>query len=326
MARISIHASVAMAACGILLMAMVGGRAGIAADNSVRSRVLYAPHTGKPSGRHGLPSSRAWRHVPCTRVLTGAINGAATKFVTVARYHTRVWVLWRAHTLYIRFVCRGAAHGISFHANNQPLYQQDVVEVFLDVAGSMKHYAEIEVSPHGFHAVYRHCWTTAPTFPAAAINWRQVDKYHRESLWHIPGLQTVSTTLETDGKKTGWVATLAIPIRPIFKLSGSPATLHQRQCLRANFLRYVYLPAKHGKRTLHQLNWVPTMLGQPHVSPMAMGTIILVGYSTRMPHAHCVTSELRRHVLKVKNQRAHHQSRRSAESIYTYMPLKGIGI
>ncbi len=251
------------------------GNGTFAARIAVTPPALYARLTAKPSGSHPLPTAAAWRYAPRTAIFTRAINRAADRFQTISQYHTWVQMLWSRGVLYVRFTCRGAPHGITFRANNQKLYQQDVVEIFLDVVGTMQNYVEIEVSPHGFHTVFRHHWVKPPTYPATAINWQQAAKNHQESLWHIPGLRTAASLLKKHGKKTGWEATLAIPIGPIARLSPGPHTLQRHQRLRANFVRYVYLPGRRGQRILHQLNWVPTMLGEPHESPMAMGTIIL---------------------------------------------------
>ncbi|NNM87813.1 MAG: carbohydrate-binding family 9-like protein [Phycisphaerae bacterium] len=277
--RILRYARIALA--WIVLLAGPGNGA-FAAPIAVTPPVLYAQATVKPSGSHSLPSAAAWRYAPRTAIFTRAINRAAARFQTINQYHTWVRMLWSPGVLYVRFTCRGTPHGITFRANNQKLYQQDVVEIFLDVVGTMQNYVEIEVSPHGFHTVFRHHWVKPPTYPANAINWQQAAENHQESLWHIAGLRTTAKLLEKHGKKTGWEATLAIPIGPMSKLSHGARTLQRQEHLRANFVRYVYLPGPHGQRILHQLNWVPTMLGEPHESPMAMGTIILT--ATRHPN------------------------------------------
>ncbi len=287
MARLSILRYAGFSLYWMALLAGFGDSS-LAAIITAAPPVLYAPQTVKLSGSHHLASTTAWRDAPRTGIFTRAINRAASRPRTVTQYHTWVQMLWSPDTLYVRFTWRGSPHGITFHANNEDLYKQDVVEIFLDVAGNMKNYVEIEVSPHGFHTVFSHHWSKPPTYPASAINWAEVARDHHDFLWHIPGLRTATSLLEKHGKNTGWEATLAIPIGPISKLIHAPLTLRRDQHLRANFIRYVYLPGSRGKRVLHQLNWVPTMLGDPHVSPMAMGTIILSAPShpNQRSHSH----------------------------------------
>lgn len=69
---------------------------------------------------------------------------------------------------------------------------------------------------------------------------------------------------------------MAIPMEEILVKRGLPGQLTAGQIFRANFIRYIGLTgAKPEDKRLHrQLSWSPVVTGCPHISPMAMKTIL----------------------------------------------------
>jgi hypothetical protein len=113
-----------------------------------------------------------------------------------ARRQTRIRLLHDLRALYVSFDCEGSAPQATLTQRDDPLWQEDVVEVFLAPgAGQPVHYHEFEVNPLG------------ALFDAAVHN----PDSRRETLrvdasWDCPGVRwTASLT------PSGWWAALELP-------------------------------------------------------------------------------------------------------------------
>ncbi|WP_211745499.1 carbohydrate-binding family 9-like protein [Paenibacillus sp. Marseille-Q4541] len=60
---------------------------------------------------------------------------------------TEVRVCWNKDYLYVRFLCEDQNIVSDYTKRDDPLYEQDVVEFFIDEEGKGTHYLELEVSP-----------------------------------------------------------------------------------------------------------------------------------------------------------------------------------
>ncbi|CAM4246073.1 hypothetical protein FHS16_001410 [Paenibacillus endophyticus] len=71
---------------------------------------------------------------------------------------TEVRACWSAAYLHIRYECSDSFARSTFTRRDEPLYEQDVVELFIDEAGDGRRYIELEVSPHNvvFDALISH--------------------------------------------------------------------------------------------------------------------------------------------------------------------------
>ncbi|CAN7381553.1 carbohydrate-binding family 9-like protein [Paenibacillus sp. LjRoot56] len=65
------------------------------------------------------------------------------------RLETRFRACWTAESLYIRYECEDDHVVTTMTRRDDPLYEEDVVEVFLDPFGGGTTYYEFEVSPRG---------------------------------------------------------------------------------------------------------------------------------------------------------------------------------
>ncbi len=74
--------------------------------------------------------------------LTDVVTGDAVQ------EETQVKACWDHQALYVRFECTDSYAVSDFKNRNDPLYEQDVVEVFIDEVGNGKRYVEIVVSPN----------------------------------------------------------------------------------------------------------------------------------------------------------------------------------
>ena len=129
------------------------------------------------------------------------------------RQATRVSLSRSTDCLNVLFDCEDAFPWATITRRDGPLYQEEVVELFLDPFGDLQCYFEIEVNPLGaiFDLILRR----------VGKGWR------KEAAWKCESLAaSVSTTAH------GWRADLSIPFTSIAYEAPVPGTVW-----RANFLR-----------------------------------------------------------------------------------------
>jgi hypothetical protein len=135
--------------------------------------------------------------------VTGAAPRQATR-VTVSRTPAQLRLL---------FECEDSHPWATITQRNGPLYQEEVVEVFLDPFGDLECYFEIEVNP--LNAILD-------------LMLRRVGKgWRKELAWKCEGLETQAPPIAG-----GWSATLAIPFGAFLPQPPAPGSVW-----RANFLR-----------------------------------------------------------------------------------------
>lgn len=169
------------------------------------------PHATGLDDPGSLPGSPAWNAIPSLppfRLADG--SGPAIQ-------QTRVRVAWDDAALHVRFDCEDRDAWGTFERRDDPIYEEEAVEVFL-AAGTADpiDYFELEVSPRGV------LWDGAIHNPTSRREDRETDKS-----WNCPGIRWDA------GKgraRQDWWATFAIPWRGI--LQGDPPRLW-----RANFYR-----------------------------------------------------------------------------------------
>ncbi len=145
--------------------------------------------------------------LPALRLLD-ARTGAAPRQATAVR------VGLRAGVLCVRFDGRDAGVVATLTERDDPLWKEDVFEVFLSAEDPPRRYFEVEVNPLG--AIFD-ARVESPELTRGSM---RVD-----AAWDCPGL-TARVTLRPDR----WSALLAIPLEPLFGEA-------QPGRLRANFYR-----------------------------------------------------------------------------------------
>jgi hypothetical protein len=135
--------------------------------------------------------------------LTGAAPRQATS-VTLSRDPLHLRLL---------FECVDSQPWATITRRDGPLYQEEVVEVFLDPFGDLECYFEIEVNPLN---------------TVLDLMLRRVGKgWRKEFAWKCEGLET-----RTALTGTGWTAGVVIPFAALVPQPPAPSTVW-----RANFLR-----------------------------------------------------------------------------------------
>jgi hypothetical protein len=152
------------------------------------------------------PHSEIWSGLPRAALLE-TVSGRPPK------QSTSVQLAWDALEIRILFQAEDAHPWATLTARDAPLYQEEVVEVFLDPVGDLECYFEIEVNP--LNAVLD------------LVLRRSRSGYVKDFAWHCEGLRT-AVTKDADG----WRAELSIPFAAITPTPPSNGTRW-----RANFLR-----------------------------------------------------------------------------------------
>ena len=167
-------------------------------------RVICARH--KLGALTADAASEVWRELP-SFVLRETIAGGTPKQLT------NVKLAWDASELRVLFQIEDDHAWATLTERDAPLYEEEVVEVFLDPAGDLECYFEIEVNPLNtvLDLVLR----------------RNRSGYVKDLAWHCEDLRT-AVSISPDF----WCAELSIPF---VSLTSDPPSTGARW--RANFLR-----------------------------------------------------------------------------------------
>jgi len=160
---------------------------------------------------------------------------------------TTLKTAWSETAWHLQFICQDTEAWGTLTRHDDPIYNEEVVEVFVDPVGDLMSYFEIEVSP--LNVV------------CDLILRRTRSGYTKEFAWDCEGLQT-----RVDKSETRWVTELTIPFSSI---TSKPPVAGDRW--RANFFRI-----DRPRKTLAELSaWSPTGMRRFHVQ-QRFGTLEFV--------------------------------------------------
>lgn len=181
-----------------------------------------------------------WRKLP-----VGTFREAASG--VEPRQGTSIRAMWDAEELRVLFHAKDTHSWATLTERDGPLWEEEVVEVFLDPVGDLESYFEIEVNPLNtvLDLVLR----------------RNRSGYVKDSAWHCEGLRTAVAQTAT-----AWSAELAIPFRGLL---GTPPEAGDRW--RVNFCRIDRPPGVPRELTA----WSPTGLANFHI-PARFGILEFV--------------------------------------------------
>jgi gamma-carbonic anhydrase len=175
---------------------------------ATRPPVYRCRRAASPIVVDGSLDETAWsRAIPTHLVLSG--SGDPPRFSTEAR------LCWDERCLYVALSCKDTDIWGTFTQRDEPLYNEEVVELFLCPTGDLRHYFEFEVSPRN------------TLFDARVFN-PEGDRRSMlvETEWDAPGIQTAVRVAGTLHDRTdvdlGWIAEIALPFVDL-GLSGPPA-------------------------------------------------------------------------------------------------------
>jgi hypothetical protein len=157
----------------------------------------YLVHAAAAGSAPSLDDEATWSGVP--RVEWGP-----------ERYLTWFCATWSPDALWIRFDCRDEHPWHTLQRRDDPLWQEEVVEMFLDPVGHGRDYAEIEISPANVvcDLRVRHPWPALSADPG----------------WDLPGFEShVSALGAGDDVRSGWRVTARLPWEGLGTLSPAAA-------------------------------------------------------------------------------------------------------
>ena len=116
-------------------------------------------------------------------------------------FPTRAKMLWDSSYFYFAFVCQDADMWAIYDQEDDPMWSEEVVEVFIDPDGDGKRYLELEVNP--LNAV------------VDLLIYAVEPEWHSSKDWDIAGLKTAvrahGTVNDSLALDRGWTAEIAIP-------------------------------------------------------------------------------------------------------------------
>jgi len=196
----------------------------------------------KATGRikiDGKTDEDAWSRAALVKSFFRPTSGnPVTKTPTEAR------LLWDDENLYASFLCKDQRIRSTYTKHDDELWNQDVVEIFLDPDGDSKNYYEFQASPAGM------------TFDSFLPSYRK-----NQNDWEsqMKAAVTVDGTLnKPEDDDVSWTAEIAIPFKAIkHALKAPPA---EGDVWRANMFRIDI-----GKQGISGMAWSPPLKPDYHV-------------------------------------------------------------
>jgi len=211
----------------------------------------------------GILDEQAWKTIePTDNFVILGNNETTPKTVTRAK------MLWDDSFLYVAFYCEDKNLAATYEDRDDPLYKEDVVEVYIDPDGDGETYLEVEVSPTN---VIFDLWLSKPR--------KQGGSGYPD--WTMAGLKTQSTykgSLNSNSDKDdSWICEMALPFAAM-KFSSNTVNFppQENDLWRFNLYRFdrAYNNDKNGEAT----GWSQTEGGQHE--PDRFGKIIFKGLSS----------------------------------------------
>ncbi len=232
---------------------------------------ITVPKTAEPPLIDGVVEENEWAGAAVIASLKPHLFGKSEV------YPTKVKLLWDTNYLYVAFECIDddvICSGTMKH--DDPLYKEDVCEVFLDAVGDGKQYIEIQVNPDGVN--FDQMFFVTTNNPAVTATGRIHPDVTRRDLWKsiewdMEGLQTAGKRIYEGQQLKLWSVEMAIPAADVMKRRGTQKFFPTD--IRANFMRYKH-EIEGNKDVINHMNWSPVQHGCPHISPARMGIIKLV--------------------------------------------------
>ncbi|MHB8876902.1 MAG: carbohydrate-binding family 9-like protein [Myxococcaceae bacterium] len=167
-------------------------------------REYEAVRADKPPAMDGTLDDPAWQKALAAE-LVGSFDGRPSSLRTSVR------MLWDDQNLYVGFECEDPDAWGSLLKHDDPIYNEEAVEVFLDANGDGKSYNELQVSPN--NVTFDAAFAARRSDLATAMAWES----------------GVKTAVKVRGKVNdpadrdeGWSAEMVIPIASLLEVPSAP--------------------------------------------------------------------------------------------------------
>lgn len=259
-------------------------RIGIPALKDQPCPSLQVKHAKIPPLMNASVDDPAWQDASVIKALQlHRYPGAEKDVAGLKPVPTTVQVLWDIKWLYVRFECTDPEPFSFAKGHDQPHYRGDVAEVFVRPSGQTHCWFELQLSPA--NDTMDLMYTIPGDVTIKLNNNATLSDTTRQHLsnnikWDLAQMKTA-----TRQTATGWIAEFALPAW-IFKATTNPPLQRKPTIdlqigdeLNINFVRYENtLDTSTGKRIFTPMTWSMLNWGQPHVSPMRLGQLVLMPY------------------------------------------------
>lgn len=178
--------------------------------------------------------------------LVDTVTGAGVKRKTAVK------LLWSGEFLYAGFDCEDDYTCATMTGYNDRLYEEDVVEIFIDDDRDLKTYAEVEVNP--LNAVLH--YYIHNDLNGRIVQYARVEK-------------TVRSAVIRDGANRGFTVELAIPFSEFVTARNSPPAKGDR------WLFNLYRIDRPETGDVEYSAWSPTGLARFHM-PESFGELVFI--------------------------------------------------
>lgn len=205
----------------------------------------------QPPKIDGLLTDPVWATVPTTTPFVISCSGEPAQYETLAR------LCWDDRNLYIAFYCEDPAIWGTLTKRDSAIFNEEVVEVFLqpDVEGAI--YYEFEVSPRNVQ------------FDAVICAATETGRYRGNSKWNCKGMKSAvfveGTAAEKSDTDKFWQVEISIPFKGLERQAPQID-----EVWRANLYRI-----ESNDDAAEYQAWSPTLTGKPnfHV-PSRFGILV----------------------------------------------------
>jgi len=214
---------------------------------------VEAIYTAQPLTIDGIPSDSIWQQAKPI-VLKENRSG---NDVLDSQLQTQVMACYDDSTLYFVFICDDPDIWTSFTQRDEHLWEEEAIEVFIDVDDVPETYVEIEVSPANV------------LFDSYIVDPQNID-VPATARFNLPGIRTAveinGTLNEREDKDQNWTVEIAIPLKDLVNEKTKQVTSQTE--IKINFYR---LDENHGVDRMSYA-WSPTT-GRFH-KPSVFGRLI----------------------------------------------------
>lgn len=218
----------------------------------METMVYQCQKTGTPPVIDGRLNDLVWQQAGVVWLLRNQ-DGAVPRFETTAR------LLWDSDFLYVGFACEDAQIHATMTERDAPLWEQEVVEIFVDANCDGISYVEIEVSP--LNALLDLFVLNRPPQPFRPLfDWDSLGMRHAV---HVDG-----DPHDPNSQDRRWSAEMAIPWADFATAPHQPP--QPGDVWRFNLYR---IDQFQGQEELYA--WSPTLCETFHV-PLQFGDLVFV--------------------------------------------------
>lgn len=184
-----------------------------------------------------------------------------------------VRLLWNESGLCVAFRAPDRSPTYGHFKSGEPLYQEDVFELFIDPVGDHRQFYEIHINPAG-ETYLRNALLTAPL--RLTPEGRIAQDYVDSELWRyqVPPPEGFKAAAAIDAKSQTWSASLFIPAAFLNRRKGSGSlqpTTWRMNLAWNNWNR----PYGATGRDVNMMCWAEVLPGHAHISPTLMGWLHL---------------------------------------------------